>query len=64
MVNTVRPFTVNSSNTLAFTSATEFDGFQVSSITTGKVLFAGLLRRLPRRLRVHDRQPRRLAVAR
>jgi DNA-binding beta-propeller fold protein YncE len=39
MVNTVRPFTVNGSNTLAFTSATEFDGFQVSSITTGKVLF-------------------------
>jgi sugar lactone lactonase YvrE len=39
MLNTVRPFTVNGSNTLAFTSATEFDGFQVSSITTGKVLF-------------------------
>jgi len=39
MINTVRPFTVNGSNTLAFTSATEFDGFQVSSITTGKVLF-------------------------
>jgi len=36
---TVRPFTVNGSNTLAFTTATEFDGFQVSSITTGKVLF-------------------------
>jgi hypothetical protein len=30
---------VNASNTLAFTTATEFDGFQVSSITTGKVLF-------------------------
>ncbi len=39
LVNTVRPFTVNSTNTLAFTTATEFDGFQVSSITTGKVLF-------------------------
>jgi len=39
MTNTVRPFTVNGSNTLAFTSATEFDGFQISSITTGKVLF-------------------------
>ncbi len=39
LVNTVRPFTVNGSNTLAFTTATEFDGFQVSSITTGKVLF-------------------------
>jgi DNA-binding beta-propeller fold protein YncE len=37
--SSVRPFTVNGSNTLAFTTATEFDGFQVSSITTGKVLF-------------------------
>jgi len=37
--NGVRPFTVNGSNTLAFTTATEFDGFQISSITTGKVLF-------------------------
>jgi len=37
--NGVRPFTVNGSNTLAFTTATEFDGFQVSSITSGKVLF-------------------------
>jgi hypothetical protein len=35
----VRPFTVNGSNTLAFTTATGFDGFQVSSITTGKALF-------------------------
>ena len=35
----VRPFTVNGSNTLAFTTATEYDGFQVSSIATGKVLF-------------------------
>jgi hypothetical protein len=35
----VRPFTVNGSNTLAFTTATGLDGFQVSSITTGKVLF-------------------------
>ncbi len=39
LVNTVRPFTVNGSNTLAFTTATDFDGFQVSSITTGKALF-------------------------
>jgi predicted actin-binding protein len=39
LVNGVRPFTVNGSNTLAFTTATEFDGFQASSITTGKVLF-------------------------
>jgi len=39
LVNTVRPFTVNGSNTLAFTTATDFDGFQASSITTGNVLF-------------------------
>jgi DNA-binding beta-propeller fold protein YncE len=39
LVGTERPFTVNGSNTLAFTTATNFDGFQVSSITTGKVLF-------------------------
>jgi hypothetical protein len=39
LVNGVRPFTVNGSNTLAFTTATNFDGFQVSSITTGKALF-------------------------
>jgi hypothetical protein len=39
LVDTVRPFTVNGSNTLAFTTATDFDGFQVSSITTGSVLF-------------------------
>jgi hypothetical protein len=39
LVGTVRPFTVNGSNTLAFTTATEFDGFQVSSIATGKPLF-------------------------
>jgi hypothetical protein len=39
LISTVRPFTVNGSNTLAFTTATEFDGFQVSSITTGKPLF-------------------------
>jgi hypothetical protein len=35
---TVRPFTVNGSNTVAFTTATEFDGFQVSSITKRTVL--------------------------
>jgi DNA-binding beta-propeller fold protein YncE len=38
LVGGVRPFTVNGTNTLAFTTATEFDGFQVSSATTGKVL--------------------------
>jgi subtilisin family serine protease len=39
LIGTVRPLTVNGSNTLAFTTATNFDGFQVSSIATGKVLF-------------------------
>jgi hypothetical protein len=39
LINTARPFTVNGSNTLAYTTATNFDGFQISSITTGKVLF-------------------------
>jgi DNA-binding beta-propeller fold protein YncE len=35
----VRPFTVNGSSTLAFTTATSFLGFQVSSIATGQVLY-------------------------
>jgi DNA-binding beta-propeller fold protein YncE len=35
----VRPFTINGSQTLAFTTATSFLGFQVSSIVTGKVLY-------------------------
>jgi DNA-binding beta-propeller fold protein YncE len=35
----VRPFTINGSQTLAFTTAEDFLGFQVSSITTGKVLY-------------------------
>ena len=35
----VRPFTVNRAQTLAFTTATGFRGFQVSSIATGKVLY-------------------------
>jgi DNA-binding beta-propeller fold protein YncE len=39
LIKGVRPFTVNGSHTLAFTTATKFDGFQVSSITSGKVLF-------------------------
>jgi hypothetical protein len=39
LIGGVRPFTVNGSNTLAFTTATGFDGFQVSSVTTGHVLF-------------------------
>lgn len=35
----VRPFTINGRNTLAFTTATGFLGFQVSSIATGRVLY-------------------------
>jgi DNA-binding beta-propeller fold protein YncE len=35
----VRPFTINGSQTLAFTTARSFLGFQVSSITTGEVLY-------------------------
>ena len=35
----VRPFTVNGTNTLAYTTASEFLGFQVSSLTTGHVLY-------------------------
>ncbi len=35
----VRPFTINGKETLAFTTATGFLGFQVSSITTGQVLY-------------------------
>jgi DNA-binding beta-propeller fold protein YncE len=34
----VRPFTINGSETLAFTTATGFLGFQVNSILTGRVL--------------------------
>jgi DNA-binding beta-propeller fold protein YncE len=35
----VRPFTINGRETLAFTTATGFLGFQVSSIVTGRVLY-------------------------
>jgi DNA-binding beta-propeller fold protein YncE len=35
----VRPFTINGRETLAYTTATGLLGFQVSSITTGRVLF-------------------------
>ncbi|HLI06280.1 MAG TPA: hypothetical protein VKV40_06920 [Ktedonobacteraceae bacterium] len=39
LVNGVRPFTINSADTFAFTTATGYLGFQVSSIKTGKVLY-------------------------
>jgi len=35
----VRPFTINGKETLAFTTATGFLGFEVSDITSGKVLY-------------------------
>jgi DNA-binding beta-propeller fold protein YncE len=35
----VRPFTINGRQTLAFTTATGFLGFQVSSIVSGRVLY-------------------------
>src|SRR6266496_121093 len=35
----VRPFTINGKETLAFTTATGFLGFEVSDIATGKVLY-------------------------
>jgi DNA-binding beta-propeller fold protein YncE len=35
----VRPFTINGRETLAYTTATGFLGFQVSSIATGRVLY-------------------------
>ena len=39
LVNGVRPFTINSADSLAFTTATGYLGFQVSSTTSGKVLY-------------------------
>src|SRR5207253_10818220 len=39
LVNSVRPFTINGRNTLAYTTATAFLGFQVSDIASGQVLY-------------------------
>ncbi len=39
LVSTVRPFTINGKQTLAFTTGTTFLGFQVSDITSGAVLY-------------------------
>jgi DNA-binding beta-propeller fold protein YncE len=39
LVNTVRPFTINGKETLSYTTATRFLGFQVSDVVTGKVLY-------------------------
>ncbi len=35
----VRPFTVNAGNTLVYVTENNFIGFQIASVTTGKVLF-------------------------
>ena len=35
----VRPFTINGAETLAYTTATGFLGFQISSVRTGRVLY-------------------------
>ena len=43
----VRPFTVNGADTLAYTTASEHLGFQVSSVATGKVLFTDEFTELP-----------------
>lgn len=47
LVGGVRPFTVNGASTLAYTTATGFDGFQVSSVVTGKVLFTASFGAVP-----------------
>jgi DNA-binding beta-propeller fold protein YncE len=39
LLSGVRPFTVNAADTIAFTTATGFDGFQASGLTTGRVLY-------------------------
>jgi DNA-binding beta-propeller fold protein YncE len=39
LVSSVRPFTVNGRETIAYTTATAFLGFQVSSLKTGRVLY-------------------------
>ena len=47
LVGGVRPFTVNGANTIAFTTATGFDGFQVSSLMSGKPLFTASFGSVP-----------------
>lgn len=44
MQDGVRPFTINGTETLAFTTATCCLGFQVSSITSGKVLYTATVK--------------------
>jgi DNA-binding beta-propeller fold protein YncE len=43
----VRPFTVNGSSTLAFTTATGYDGFQVLSLASHKVLYSESFGQIP-----------------
>jgi len=39
LVGGVRPNTINGADTVSFTTANDFDGFQVGSITSGRVLY-------------------------
>lgn len=43
----IRPFTVNGKDTLVWTTASAFLGFQMSSVTTGKVLYTVPVRGFP-----------------
>ncbi|HEV2981439.1 MAG TPA: hypothetical protein VGX51_08400 [Solirubrobacteraceae bacterium] len=47
LIGGVRPFTVNGSDTLAFTTATGYDGFQVSSLSSRKVLYSESFGEIP-----------------
>lgn len=47
LVNGARPFTVNGSDTLIYTTATDFLGFQVSAVATGQVLYTVPIPGLP-----------------
>jgi hypothetical protein len=44
LVGGVRPFTVNGRETLAYTTATRYLGFQISSLRSGRVLFTIAIR--------------------
>lgn len=47
LVSGVRPFTVNGRETIAFTTATGFLGFQVSNLKTGRLLYTVPVRGFP-----------------
>ena len=64
----VRPFTINGRETLAYTTATGFLGFQVRSIASGRVLYTSTFGREipydPANFRPERAEPWHLAVAR